>query len=459
MKTHLINIWDSLRSSYWFVPTALALAGLILGVIMPMVDEWVRQSHYSHADWIETTNDAARSTLSAILGAMVAVAGTVFSITIVTLSLTSQQYGPRLLRTFMLDIPTQLTLGVFLATALYCLFVLHVIEEKPNPHTAPHLSASLAIMLAVLSMAMLIIFIHHVSVMVQAPRVVEAVADELDGAISRLYPEKIGEPPSDQETASEQARSQEEALNDNSHCVSSNREGYIQAVDGEGVMELAKEHDLVIRLRYRPGDFIRRDAPLADVWEMSQWNQELAEHVSKRLNNAVLVGMRRTPRQDIECAIYELAEVAVRALSPGINDPFTAMNCIDRLAASLTRLANRKIPPSRRCDQDGRLRVIAPSPTFPDLMDAAFNQIRQYGKNSESVIIRLLEALEAIANEAERPEDKHAVHVHADMIVRSGERMTDEEEDCKTIRDRRRRVAKALGEQNTNQTESQNSNQ
>ena len=193
MKTYFLNVWDTWRSSYWFVPTLFAVGAVLLSLTLPLLDAAIAKSGWSQPEWIRTTTPTARSTLSAMAGAMVAVTGTVFSITIVTLSLTSQQFGPRLLRRFMYDLPTQVTLGVFLSTGLYCLLVLRIVEHHDGGAAAPHLSVLVAVMLSVLSMAMLIVFIHHVAMLIQAPHVVAAVARDLDDAIARLFPEEIGD--------------------------------------------------------------------------------------------------------------------------------------------------------------------------------------------------------------------------------------------------------------------------
>ncbi|MCB0337327.1 MAG: DUF2254 domain-containing protein, partial [Bdellovibrionales bacterium] len=164
-KTTLLNFWDSLRSSYWFIPTLLVMLASLLSLVLASLDTTL--SGEALPAWIVTSTDAARATLSTIIGAMIAVTGTVFSITIVTLSLTSQQFGPRLLRTFMLDFITQLTLGVFLSTALYCTLIIRIVEQQADG--PPHLAVMFGVILMVVSIAMLIVFIHNIAVLIQAP--------------------------------------------------------------------------------------------------------------------------------------------------------------------------------------------------------------------------------------------------------------------------------------------------
>ncbi|MEZ6111920.1 MAG: DUF2254 domain-containing protein [Pirellulaceae bacterium] len=437
MNAYLINLWDRLRTSFWFVPAVMGIVAVAASFALPVVDERVDDRYLT---WIDTTTLAARSTLSAIAGAMMTVTGTVFSITVVTLSLTSQQFGPRLLRTFMDDFITQFSMGAFLSTGLYCLMILRIVEEHEEIGP-PLISVAVAVLLTLFSMSVLIYYIHHVALAIQAPHVIVAVARDLDHSIDRLFPQHIGQPADDDELDETRAAEQQRQLGEVFHMACCDREGYIQAIDAVGLMHLATSRDLVIQLRKRPGHFVSREGPLAEVWNVS--DNELGD-VERQLNECVIVGRRRTPRQDVECAIGELVEVAVRALSAGINDPHTAISCIDRLGAAMGRLAERRPPRPLRCDDDGRLRVIAPNFTFPDVLDAAFNQIRQYGGGSPAVMIRLLEILANVMQRAIRAEDRSAILRHADMTLRAIEANITEEEDLKVVRERYGRVAASV---------------
>jgi len=444
MKTYLLNLWDALRGSFWAVPALLGLGALVLGVGMPWLDQWLAAAGYEHYAFVQTTTDAARSTLSAVAGATTTMAATVFSITVVTLSLTSQQFGPRLLRTFMFDVPTQWTLGVFVSTSLYCLLVLPVVEDH-GPNAAPHLSVELAVIMAVVSLAMLIVFIHHVSMLIQAPHVVKAVAIDLDSAIERLFPETIGHPheanganePPDTRAWERRGRRR--------HEIQATQEGYIQAIDSDGLLSLARHHELVVRLQQRPGDFLRRGATLIVFWSERNLSEADLAHIGHETNETIIVGMRRTPRQDLECAVNELVEVAVRSLSPGINDPFTAMHCIDYLTASLCRLAGRKMPPGNRSDTEGRLRVIVERPTtFPDVLSTAIDRIRRYGRSHTEITLELLMALATIAGAAVRGEDRGAIRRLADIIREGGQQSLHAEIDRREVQVQYDRVLEAL---------------
>ncbi len=445
MKTYLLHLWDTVRSSYWFIPSLLATTALLLSFGLPHIDELVAESGVELPEWILTTTDTARATLSAMAGAMIAVTGTVFSITIVTLSLTSQQFGPRLLRRFMYDLTTQITLGVFISTGFYCLLLLRVVESREDGIIAPHLSVLLAIGFAILSMAMLIMFIHHVAILIQAPNVVAAVAEDLDDAIVRLFPERIGDPLEEDVSSLSDAEEQEAGLQGESTRILMTKEGYIQAIATESLMACSQSNDIVLKLIPRPGDFVAVDSPLAEVWfvEGEPWKSISVEDLTATLNEEVILGVRRTPRQDVECAVNELVEVAVRALSPGINDPFTANNCIDRLGAALGRLAERRPLTPLRCDDQGQLRIVARPESFTQVLGTSFHLIRQNSQDKVGVTIRLLEALRSVARHVKQTEDREAVKLHAEMVARHTENFV-EESDIDAVHQEFERVMQTL---------------
>ena len=429
IRTWILNLWDSFRTSFWFVPSLCTLAAVVMAGVLPWIDGQVSENVVEHFPWLISTSASARSALGAMAGAMVTVAGVVLSITVVALSMTSSQYGPRLLRTFMSNSSTQFALGMFIATSTYCLLVLREVRGGPEEEAfVPHLSVSLGVLLSVFSIGVLIYFIHEVSLSVQAPTVVQMVAAEIDGSIERLYPDAMGASLDSVEGHGEVVM-QLAALGDSySECVTT-QEGYMQAIDAEGVLRLANQHDVVIHLLQRPGDFMVRSRPLAHVWPAGRD----ADEIERKLNDLVIVGNRRTPRQDAECAILEMVEIAVRALSPGINDPFTAINCVDRLAASLSRFAQKQIPSPFRRDDDGRLRVIALNRTFDDLLNSALNQIRRYGERDIAVTTRLLTGLKLIFDVTLTERDRNSVLQHVKVIAEASEHAIAVESDRKSI--------------------------
>lgn len=442
MRVWLFKTWDRVRSSFWFLPAVMTGGAMVLSFATVALDETVTDWFTLHWGWTFTGGaEGASSLLGAIAGSMITIAGVVFSMTLVALSLTSSQLGPRLLRNFMRDTTTQTVLGTFVATFLYCLLVLRTIRRADEIVFVPHLSVTLGVLLAVVSVGMLIYFIHHVSVSIQTNEVVARVGTELIKGIDRLFPENVGlgapriptEPPDAGflDTFGREARP-----------VCSAGEGYLQFVDGDALMALATEEDVVIRLEQRPGHYVVAARPLVSVWPGHRVTDQLAD----RVNSAFALGHERTPNQDIEFGVDQLVEIAIRALSPGVNDPFTAMTCVDHLGSALCRLARRDMPSPYRHDTRDQLRIISPVFTFPDVTDTAFNQIRQYGRSSTAVTIRLLETIAGVAGSAHRPEDRAALLRHARMIARGARDGLPEDEDRREVEERFRFANQLLSE-------------
>jgi len=410
----LSKLLDTLQSSYWFLPSLMAAAGMALAVAMLAIDqsEAIKTGELS---WIYRGGpEGARGLLSAVASSMVTVAATAFSITIVALQLAASNFGPRLLRNFMQDTGNQIVLGTFIATFLYCLLVLRTIHGEDYKLFVPQLSVTIGIVLAIASIGVLIYFIHHASTIIQASHVIAGVAEELDDAIDRLFPEDMGQ------AESEKYPSVEAIPNDfDSQAISiqSTHTGYLQVIDDQLLLKLACKYNLLLRLASKPGEFISKGNRLLWVYPGEQVGQKLASKV----NQAFLLGKERTEQQDIEFPINQLVEIALRARSPGINDPFTAVRCIDRLMTGLSRLAKRKFPSAYRYDRDQKLRIIAEPVGFAQLVDSAFNQIRHYGKSNVAVTLHLLRAIAQIANCTHYPPDRLALEQQADMILQGSQ--------------------------------------
>jgi uncharacterized membrane protein len=405
----LASYWDALRSSFWFLPLVMAVGAVALAFGSVALDAALPDGDWRTNGWIYSGGaDGASAVLGAIAGSMVTLAGLVFSLTLVVLSLASQQFGPRLLRNFMRDTTNQVVLGTFVATFLYCLLVLRTVRRVDESPFVPHVSVTLGVLLAVASLIVLIVFIHHVAVSIQADEIVARVGAELTEGIDHLFPEEIGEGPSKQAGVALPEHFDRDAA-----PVPSAADGYIQFVDGDALLALAAREGMIFRVERRPGDYVIADAPLVVGWPAAK----VDEGATSRVNAAFVFGNQRTPAQDLEYPIRQLVEIAVRALSPGINDPFTATACIDRLASGLSRLARRETPSAYRFDDAGMLRVVAAPTTFPAALDAAFDQIRHYGRNSPVVLVRLLEALAAIGEFVRRPEDAAAARRQIESVA------------------------------------------
>ena len=413
--TRLRASWEYLRGTYWAVPSAMAVAALLLSVGMIQLDQAPTSRLVDQLSWVYTGGpEGARAVLSTIAASMITVAGVTFSITIVALTLASQQFGPRLLRNFLRDVGNQVVLGTFVSTFLYCLLVLRTVRGSDDAEFVPHLAVTVGVTLAMLSLGVLIFFIHHVATSIQASRIITNVAEDLEGAIDRLFPEAF-----EDEAASvdgPRASAEQPALH-STRAVIASTPGYVQSIDAERLMSIAREHDVVVRVRARPGAFVRSGGVLLTMAPAP----EDAHRADKRFHDAFIIGSDRTGTQDVTFFIDQLVELAVRALSPGINDPATARLCIDRLEQALCHLSGREIPAAERYDDDGRLRVLACPVTFREVVESAFDEISRYGRSSVSVTCRLLQAVGNVASCVRRGTDRTAL-LRAATVVAAGVR-------------------------------------
>jgi uncharacterized membrane protein len=437
MRTQILKYWDRVRSSFWFLPSLMAAAAVGLSFITVALDQSVTKKWLRRLDWVYNGGtEGASAVLQTIAGSMITIAGVVFSLTLVALSLASSQFGSRMLRNFMRDTANQMVLGTFIATFLYCLLVLRTIRREEGNVFVPHLSVTLGVVFALASLWVLIYFIHHVSVSIQADEVIARVGAELDDTMARLFPEQLGK---DASEPADLACRQDDA---NMRMVSSGGDGYLQIVDVETLMSFARETNTVLRLLRRPGHYIVQGMPLIHAFPA----EHVHEDMLRLLQGAFVLGNQRTAAQDVEFAILQLVEIAIRALSPGINDPFTAIACVDRLGSVFCRLAQRSFPSPCRYDDANQLRIIATPHTFSDLADAAFNPLRNYARSSVEVTIRLLESIAIIGSVTTRLADRPTLERHAEMIARGAAEAFPEEADRRAVDARYHAVQQALAD-------------
>lgn len=424
MKTRVLYIWEMLRTSYWFVPGLMVIGAAALSFGLVELDDAISKT--VRPGWAFGGAPAgAREVLSTIAGSVITVAGVTFSITIAALTLASSQFGPRLLRNFLRDTGNQIVLGTFISTFIYCLLVLRTVRGEDNESSfVPHISVSVGVALAVASIGVLIYFIHHVSVSIQADQIIAAASTELDKAVDRLFPKKFGKSPPlpDLQPDEQQYLERFDRLGKE---IIANRSGFVQAIDADSLMEIATGHDIVIHLLRRPGDFVVDGDELARIRPREPVDEELAH----RIEEVFILGVERTPTQDVLFAVEQLVEIAVRALSPSTNDPFTAISCLDRLGVALSHMVQRELPSAYRYDDEGWLRIIAEPVTYGQVVDAAFDEIRRYARGSVSVTIQMLETIGRIARYAESDSQRAALLRQAQMIARASEESQPEAED------------------------------
>lgn len=442
MKLQLIKIRDKAVDTFWFLPALMALVAAGAALAGTAIDYAIGSAWLRDMGWVWSGGtEGARSVLSVIAGSVMTVVSIVFSLTVTTLAQTSSHFGPRVLRNFTSDRGVQFTLGTFIATFVYCLLVLRTVRSLEEKSFVPYLSVNIGILLALASMAVLIYFIHHISQNIQAENLIATIGDEFQKALPVLFPERIGQPHND--------NSRPEKLPDDSQwqaadSVLSAANGYVQAVDDEQLMQLATQHDLMLQLTKRPGDFVTTTSMLLRVLPPAHINHD----IELELRDCFSLGAHRTPHQDAQYMVQQMVEIAVHALSPGINEPFTALTCIDWIGASLCGVARRELPMALRQDEHGRLRVIACTLDFEELTDIAFGQIRLYGANNPDVMLHLLETIGEIAPDVYRDQDRILLMRHAQLVGEDASQIANQT-DRRRVDDRLQQTLLALARSHT----------
>jgi len=430
----LLFIWNELKATFWFVPVLIIFFSILLAIGFVYIDQITNFSQEGLGRFFFVNSlDSARSILSTISGAMIGVAGTVFSVTLVALTLASSQLGPRIIKTFMYARLTQIVLGSYISTFLYCLIVLNAIQDNNGIPFIPTLSILVAIIAAIANIILLIVFIHQIAISIQADNVVSDISAFISKQVRVMFPEEMGDAPVSDSPFPVEATRLEYA---NIVSVKSPESGYLQYIDSESLMKLMTKLDALIELNYRPGDFITKDIELGKLYI----NEKLEEDILEKILFQFSIGKTKTSQQDLEFSIQQMVEIAVRALSPGINDPFTAIACIDNLTATMCYLVQTEFPSKYRLDDKKKLRVIADRLEFEGILDAAFNQIRQFSAGNTAVIIRLMEVLIIIHGFAKKERYKKAIIKHVKMTLHVGKESIKEKNDLEDLLERSKKI-------------------
>lgn len=425
----ITRLWESLRASYWFLPSVMSVMAAGLAFLAIDLDGRLASELPADAWWIYGGGaEGARAVLAAIISSMISVTSVVFSITIVALTLASGQFGPRLLRNFMRDRANQVVLGAFIATFIYALLVMREVRGIEDQSFVPPIAVTVAIVLVVVSVGFLIFFIHHIASSIQADEVLASISRDTAHAIDRLFPDDVGD--ADAGPAGGVAAKGEESAE---AWVVATDDGYLQLIAADRLLALATRHDLVVEMAHRPGDWVVRGGALARVRSAPPPTDEVLSDV----RHAFVLGNHRTLTQDAEFGFLQLVEVGVRALSPGVNDPFTAMTCIDRLSSLLRRLAERPFPDRHRYDASGDLRMIMDTTSFEGYVNTSYHQIRQNAGGSVAVLVRLLEGIGKVLPGTRSESQRRVLLAHADLVVRAAEDAVLASHDMRDVEGRR----------------------
>jgi uncharacterized membrane protein len=436
-SVRLRNFWDSVRATYWFVPAVMTLLAAVLALTMFGVDQGI-PNYLLQDKWYifhPETIVEARTLLNTIADTSLGVVGVVFSITLVPLSITSTQYGSIVLRGFLRDRGTQFVLGAYTATTFYCLSLLLGLAGAGDQTV--QLSVTIAFYMLSASLLLLIYFFHHVADSLQASSVVEQVSRELEQVIEQDYPLEETAAPIDDQHAEEVIR---QTAASEGEVITSNREGYVRAIDYGQLINIASKHRLILRIECLPGDFVSISDPL-----MIAWPSPLDEHTRSLANRAYMLGKNRTLFQDTEFGIYLIVTIAVRALSPAINDPNTPVLCLNRLGAALGVLAERQKHSPYFFDKDNQLRLISDPVSFERLVGVAFDMIREYGRANAEVLIQMLETIKSVTAHTHSDTQRKVLLKHATLIEHDSHIGLPSEYDKQRVHDSYDETVRAIG--------------
>jgi len=398
--------WAQVTDSLWFLPGMLTLAGGLLAVAVVRFNDDILDALGAEPDeiwWLfGAGSEGGRAVLDAISGSLIQVTGVVFSVTIIALQLASSQFTPRVLRTFTSDRGNQLVLGVFIGTFTYALLVQRAIRSSGDDTDGfvPALAITVAVALMLVSIGFLIYFIDHATRSIQAAVIIDGVTRETRSVGERIFErerqqrQKHGGRPRAADSGAGNdgqvlSRNRQDTGDGDGRPIGNRAAGYIQAIDEKKLFKLADERDLTIRLEHGIGDFVLPAEPLVAVWPTDRVDDDLAETLRKTF----VLGLERTPHQDFELGLVELVDIAVKALSPSINDPTTAIMVLDRLAELLVIMGRHSALDCEHKNETGRVCLVVRRPSFERAISLSFDQIRHHGGNDPALMGRLLDRL------------------------------------------------------------------
>jgi uncharacterized membrane protein len=400
----LRKFWTDINESFWLIPGLMVAAGIVLAFILIAVDRGGHAPAWTIDNpWLyDGGPTGARTLLGAVATATIGVAGTVFSITIAALTLAAGQMGPRLLRNFTRDRGNQAALGTFLGTFSYTMMVLRAVRTPAEDQFVPQIAMTFGVVLGFVCVAMIVYFVGHMANRINVDTVIELVSDDMQRALRRL-------------TASETQHEPPPASFWRAATpVFDGRRGYLQQLDDRGLAEWAAKNGTAIRLLARPGHYVFPGAAIAVTTTP-------AEGVGEAIANATALGAHRVGSADLEFAVRQLVEVAVRALSPGINDPHTAMAVLDRMGALLCELSTLQLRTGVVLRNE-RVALVVPVTDYDGLADVMFHMIRQNAAGHVAVLIHMLDVLTSVAGREPAPDRISALERHAALVLQDGER-------------------------------------
>ncbi len=398
--------------SLWFMPVVFVILSLVVGYLLSQVD--VSDDAFLATLLFRGSVTSARQLLVVVSSTMITVTGLVFVLTVIALQIASTQFSPRLLRFFLRDFGTRMVLSTFVATFSYSLVGLFTVGEQTNDGEVflPQLAVTGALLLALVSVGMLVFYIQHITNSIRIDTVMLGVEKATLAAIARLHATAIGGDAEDPEIPIPPP---------DAFVVPLENSGYVQALDMDALTEVAVAQRIAIRVRSEIGHHLVDGSGVAWAWAIEGQVAD-ARPITVGINEAILVTNERLADRDIGFGLRQMVDVAIKAIAPSVNDPYTAVQAVQHLSVMLTALARVRTDCRRWRDESGLLRVFAPVVTFDQHLETVCSHIRRAAANRPRVVVELLRLLETVAASGTSPALRTSVCDQIRLIVLDAER-------------------------------------
>lgn len=418
----LYNMYEKLKTSLWLIPVVMTFLGLLLARFFFELDVYLADEEDLFAwMWIGSP-EAAIDLFTTLAASLVTMSTLLFSVTMLMVTVVSQQYGSHIVLLFKRDTFVKFVLGWFISAFIYSLFAIVFLSTQNDSDLHPQLTIVFGIATMVASFIIFIVFIHHMTNLIQSDYIIDAVANGLQKKIRELA-EFVGKPKEASETITKKL--------EEGHGIYLSESGYIQSIDIKSLLELAEEHQTSFYLPWRVGHYVSMGVPI-----MRSVTSITSKKVNEQLENCFIVGNERMPKEDFEYQLEQLMEICLKALSPSANDPYVAMTVIDHLGDIFVMLAIRRFPEECYYDKQGVLRLVAKRFSYDSFISAAINPIKQNAPSNPQVLIRLLDVIERVLSVTEDQEKREILMKHAGYIFRAGETGISHPEDLTALKKR-----------------------
>jgi uncharacterized membrane protein len=439
-----VHILKKAQKSFWFVPLIFSLISLVLAVATFSFDWWLSKHDYPLLPKVLFANfDLSTMIISTIASSIMTMTTITFSTIMVVLTTFLSQYSPRTLQNFINDRPTQRVLAIFVAGVVYCITLLILLKDESGQKL--FISAAFAALVAIICLFVFVYFVHHVSNWVKVSKLIHNITIKTNNKIetSPLYRKK--------DKLESQSGIDPLSFEDTKPCyLYSQESGYLQHIDIQGLLNKAISDDCIVRMIKTPGEYLLEGTSLMTIWSVHE------EVKPEEYLNYIILGPDKEPIEDIDLGIRKLVEIALRAISPAINDPNTAKNCIEEIGIILSKLARHKLPGSYITDNEDNIRIILEQPTFVDYLYNSFYQLRHYGKHDISVTTEILRSLRMIA-ENNKEDVKGMIWTFKDYILEGIEYESLQNLDMQFLMQHLEKLAASCGKPDWDRNEVRNS--